>query len=94
MVVQPQILEGLEQGVIIDYNGDLIYAYATPLGQGTNNQPEVKAAIWGLSWCLNNGIQQVMLEVDAELLVRWTREQIPIPWNLQPLVEYLLKDIS
>lgn len=35
-----------------------------------------------------------MLEVDSELQVRWIRAQIPIPWNLQPLLEFLLKLIS
>ncbi|KAF3644302.1 hypothetical protein FXO38_20219 [Capsicum annuum] len=57
-------------GVIRDHNGDLIYAYATALGQGTNNQAGVEAAIWGLSWCLRNNIQQVILKVDSELLIR------------------------
>lgn len=32
-------------GIIRDHNGGLIYAYATPLGHGTNNQAEVKATI-------------------------------------------------
>lgn len=44
-------------GMIRDHKGDLIYAYAAPLGQGTNNQAEVEAAIWGISWCLSNDIQ-------------------------------------
>ncbi|KAM3375976.1 hypothetical protein P3S68_014690 [Capsicum galapagoense] len=80
--------------VIRDHNGDVIYAYAAPLGQGTNNQVEVEAAIWGLSWCLSNGIQQVVMEVNSELLVRWIKKQIPILWHLQPLVESLMKLIS
>lgn len=67
-------------GIIRDHNGDLIYAYATPSGQGTNNQAEVEAAIWGLSWCLGNNIHQVILEVYYELLVRWISKQIPVPW--------------
>lgn len=65
--------------VIRDHNGDLIYAYVASLGKETNNQAEVEAAIWGLSWCLSNGVQQVMLELDSELLVRWIRTQMTIP---------------
>ncbi|KAM3344039.1 hypothetical protein P3S68_026130 [Capsicum galapagoense] len=49
-------------GIIRDHNRDLIYAYATPLGQGTNNQAEVESAILGLSWCHRNNIQQFILE--------------------------------
>lgn len=56
MAVHSPILEGLEQGVIRDHNGDLVYAYAIPLGHEKNNQTEVEADIWGLSWCLSNGI--------------------------------------
>lgn len=31
-------------GIIRDSQGDLIYAYATPLGHGTNNLAEIEAA--------------------------------------------------
>ncbi|KAM3204526.1 hypothetical protein P3L10_027935 [Capsicum annuum] len=57
-------------GIIRDHNRDLIYAYATPLGQGTNNQAEVESAILGLSWCHRNNIQQFILEVNSKLLIR------------------------
>ncbi|WMV08885.1 hypothetical protein MTR67_002270 [Solanum verrucosum] len=35
-------------GIVRDAQGDLIYAYATPLGHGTNNQAEIEAAQWDL----------------------------------------------
>ncbi|XP_055806888.1 uncharacterized protein LOC129875623 [Solanum dulcamara] len=52
-------------GLLRNAHGDLIFAYATPLGVGTNNQVEIKAAIFGLSWCLHLGYSQVNLEVDS-----------------------------
>lgn len=45
-----------QRDFIRDHSGYLIYAYATPLRNGTNNQEEVEVSIWSLSWCLTNGI--------------------------------------
>ncbi|XP_047257104.1 uncharacterized protein LOC124889439 [Capsicum annuum] len=77
-------------GVIRDQYGDLIFAYATPLGHGTNNKAEVEAVIWGLSWCLNNDVQQVIIEVDSELLVRWIRVMKAPPWHIEASITSLL----
>lgn len=38
-----------EGGVTEDHNSDLIYAYTTSKGDGTNNQIVVGVDIWGLS---------------------------------------------
>ncbi|KAK4707366.1 hypothetical protein R3W88_033055 [Solanum pinnatisectum] len=48
-------------GIIRNQNGELILAFSTPLGQGTNNQAEVEAAILGLSWCANLRYKNVIL---------------------------------
>ncbi|KAK4707461.1 hypothetical protein R3W88_033008 [Solanum pinnatisectum] len=39
-------------GIIRNQNGELILAFSTPAGEGTNNQARW-AAILGLSWCVN-----------------------------------------
>uniref|UniRef100_A0A0V0GLZ2 Putative ovule protein n=1 Tax=Solanum chacoense TaxID=4108 RepID=A0A0V0GLZ2_SOLCH len=37
-------------GLLRDHKGKLIYAFATPLGVGSNNQAEVMAAAFGMNW--------------------------------------------
>ncbi|KAF3642680.1 hypothetical protein FXO38_20981 [Capsicum annuum] len=62
-------LDDNESAIMLGWSVKLLPEY-----QGATNQEETKAALWGLSWCLRNNIQQVILEVDSELLVRWLRE--------------------
>ncbi|WMV30207.1 hypothetical protein MTR67_023592 [Solanum verrucosum] len=38
-------------GILRNHFGDIIFAFSVTLGEGTNNQDEVEAAIFGLSWC-------------------------------------------
>jgi len=47
----------------------MILAFATPLGEGTNNQAKMEVAIFGMTWSLQLGYRNVMLEVDSQLLV-------------------------
>lgn len=59
------------EGIIRDHRGNIIYAFATPLGVGTSNQAEIRAAIFGITWCIQHGYSRVILEVDSELLTKW-----------------------
>lgn len=70
-------------GVLRDHRGNFIYAFAIPLGIGTNNQAEVRAAICGLTWCIQNGYNRIILEVDSELLTKWLLHNINPPWSVQ-----------
>ncbi|KAK4707011.1 hypothetical protein R3W88_033425 [Solanum pinnatisectum] len=47
-------------GIIRDHRGEMILAFATPLGEGTNNQAEVRAAIFGMTWLLQIGYRNLM----------------------------------
>ncbi|WMV50649.1 hypothetical protein MTR67_044034 [Solanum verrucosum] len=38
------------EGILRDDQGVIVYAFAVPLGEGTNNQAEVQAACYGLNW--------------------------------------------
>lgn len=46
-------------------------AFATPLGERTNNQAEMGAALFGLAWCIHLGHTKVILEVNSKLSYRW-----------------------
>ncbi|KAK4733775.1 hypothetical protein R3W88_008036 [Solanum pinnatisectum] len=76
-------------GIIRNKNGELILAFATPLGEGTNNQAEVEAAILGLSWCVNLRYDKVILEVDSQLLVDWFKNSTAATWSLYSQMQKL-----
>ncbi|PHT55029.1 hypothetical protein CQW23_03515 [Capsicum baccatum] len=69
-------------GILRDHHGNLIYAFSTPFGIGTNNQAEVKAAIFGVAWCIQHGYTKLILEVDSDLLIKWLTHHIQPPWRL------------
>ncbi|KAK6780041.1 hypothetical protein RDI58_022225 [Solanum bulbocastanum] len=69
-------------GILRNQNGDLLFAFSAPLGEGTNNQAEVEAAIFGLSWCANLNYKNVILEVDSQLLVEWMKDHITASWKV------------
>ncbi|XP_049368158.1 uncharacterized protein LOC125833012 [Solanum verrucosum] len=39
-------------GILRDGQGNLVYAYAIPLGFGTSNKAEIQAAAYGVNWCV------------------------------------------
>nr|XP_016482074.1 PREDICTED: uncharacterized protein LOC107802997 [Nicotiana tabacum] len=57
------------EAIIRDHRGTFIHALAGPMGKGTNNQAEIKVAIIGITWCLDNGYTKVHLESDSALLI-------------------------
>ncbi|KAH0692184.1 hypothetical protein KY285_019281 [Solanum tuberosum] len=72
----------------------MIYAFAIPLGMGTNNQAEAQAASYGLYWCVNHGYRNIILEVDSELLTIWLKQNTQPPWKLQGYVQEIQSLIS
>ncbi|WMV13665.1 hypothetical protein MTR67_007050 [Solanum verrucosum] len=41
-------------GILRVDQGNIVYAFAIPLGEGNNNQAEIQAAIFGLNWCIQH----------------------------------------
>ena len=68
-------------GILRDHQGKLIYAFAIPLGFGTNNFAEIQAALHGLQWCQQHGFKKIILEVDSELLYKWISNKSVVPWR-------------
>lgn len=56
--------------IIRDHTYNLIYAFVTPLGIGSNNQAEMQMATLGITWCIQHVYNRVILEVDSEFLVK------------------------
>ncbi|WMV30202.1 hypothetical protein MTR67_023587 [Solanum verrucosum] len=81
-------------GILRDEQGKIIYAFALPLGEGTNNQAETQAASYGLNWCIQHGYKKIILEVDSELLTRWILQTSTPPWRIQKFVQELQNLVS
>ncbi|KAK4709692.1 hypothetical protein R3W88_004205 [Solanum pinnatisectum] len=69
----------------------MILAFATPLGEGTNNQVEVRPAVFGMTWLLQIGYRNVILEVDSQLLVDWIMQNATPPWSIHAQVQQLME---
>ena len=52
-------------GILRDKNGRLVMAFTTPLGEGTNNKDEIEEAIFGLTWAIELGYRNIILELDS-----------------------------
>lgn len=80
-------------GVCRNNRGDLLFAFTTPMGVGTNNQAQLKAAFFGLSWCVNLWYK-VILEMDSDLAVNWIRQQAHPPWFIDQILNKIHNIIS
>lgn len=54
-------------GILRYHTGQLLYVFAALFSVGTNNQAELQAAIFGITWCIQHGYSRLILEVDSEL---------------------------
>lgn len=72
-----------------DHEGKLIIAFSLELGQGTNNWAEAVALHFGMSWCKNNGYQNVQAESDTKLLVDCIKKKSTPPWTIANEVKRL-----
>ncbi|KAH0661509.1 hypothetical protein KY284_026440 [Solanum tuberosum] len=67
----------------------MLLAFATPLGEVTNNQAEIGEAIFGMTWVLQLGYKSVILEVDSQLLVDWITQKAKPPWSINTQLQQL-----
>ncbi|WMV30206.1 hypothetical protein MTR67_023591 [Solanum verrucosum] len=76
-------------GVLRNHRGELLFAFSVPLGEGTNNQAEVEAALFGLNWCAQLNYNKVILEVDSQLLVDCLLNKKIISWSISSQMQRL-----
>ncbi|KAH0693196.1 hypothetical protein KY285_020293 [Solanum tuberosum] len=81
-------------GILRNSTGELIMAYAIPLGEGTSNQAEIEAAIFGMSWCIHLKLNKVILEVDSQLLIDWIQRKSKPPWSISNQIHKLQSIIN
>ncbi|WMV30274.1 hypothetical protein MTR67_023659 [Solanum verrucosum] len=74
-------------GVLRDYQGRVIMAFIFPLGHGTNNQAEVVTLLFGLKWCIVNGVSSIIVEVVSLLVLNCTIDVWEILWRIEDTVK-------
>lgn len=58
-------------GILSDKTGQQLMAFATTIGEGTNNNAEIEVTIFVLTWALELGYRNIILEHDSQLFVKW-----------------------
>ena len=74
-------------GILRDKEGKLVMAFSTPLGEGSNNIAEIKAVFIGLTWALELGFRNIMLEIDSQLVVDWISNKAAPHWSTTSQLE-------
>ncbi|XP_060195354.1 uncharacterized protein LOC132624623 [Lycium barbarum] len=73
-------------GIVRDWNGKLIMAFSIPLGSCSSNLAIAKALLFGLQWCMENNMEQLVLESDSLLLTIGVQNQGHVPWQIEDTV--------
>ena len=69
-------------GIMRDTKGKLVMAFTTPVGEGTNHKSKIEAAIFGLTWELEIGCRNILLELDYQLEVHWILQKAAPQWSI------------
>ncbi|OVA15314.1 Ribonuclease H domain [Macleaya cordata] len=70
-------------GVIRDSQGEIVAAFHSSYGMGTNNLAESRALLDGLALCRQMDIRNIAVRVDSHLVASWFHAKGEIPWSLQ-----------
>lgn len=69
--------------ILRDKHGNSVYAFATSLSYGTNNQAGIRVTIFDVSWCIKHGYNKIILEVDSNIFIKPLRHNVKPPWRIQ-----------
>ncbi|XP_060170788.1 uncharacterized protein LOC132601740 [Lycium barbarum] len=73
-------------GVVRYYTGKTLMAYSLPLGQGNSNWAEAHALLFGLQWCIEQGMSFIMGETDSLLIQKCTQGDWTVPWRISETI--------
>ncbi|OVA03985.1 Ribonuclease H domain [Macleaya cordata] len=69
-------------GVIRDNGGNIVAAFHSFYGPGTNNLAESRALLDGLLLCRQIGVSRIAVRVDSKLVASWFHYNYKIPWTI------------
>ncbi|KAK4715805.1 hypothetical protein R3W88_014143 [Solanum pinnatisectum] len=61
-------------------------AFSSSLSNDSSNTAEAKAAFYGLKWCVQNGINNLIMEGDSMLIINMIKGKVLPPWHLQDTI--------
>lgn len=61
-------------------------AYSTQLNESSSNIAEAKALLFGIKWCIQQGLTQIELETGSVVLLSYIKEVFKIPWQLTNII--------
>lgn len=81
-------------GVIRTCAGDLIMAYSIPMGRCTSNSVEAGALLFGLKWCIDNGFNMIICEIDSLIVYKSVTGSWTTPWRIEDTTEGIKKLVT
>ena len=69
-------------GILGDHTGKLLIAFTSPLREGSNDQTEIGATIFGMTWALELGYRKIILKVDLLLIVNLIMKKSTPQWRI------------
>ncbi|XP_060182081.1 uncharacterized protein LOC132611714 [Lycium barbarum] len=81
-------------GVIRDAQGKMIMAYSIHFNNGTSNNAEAKALLFGIQWCIQHNITNIELETDSILLLSWVKQIFKIPWQIEGTIRDIRRHLE
>ncbi|OVA03091.1 Ribonuclease H domain [Macleaya cordata] len=69
-------------GVVRESRGQIVAAFRSFYGSGTNNLAESRALLDGLLVCRQIGVTKIVVRVDSKLVASWFHYKCEIPWSL------------
>ncbi|XP_075107070.1 uncharacterized protein LOC142180050 [Nicotiana tabacum] len=81
-------------GIVRNEKGEMIIAYAMPLGIVTKNTAETLALKAVIEWCIDQNVKKLEIESDSLMLVQWLTNTTSIPLSLQNEVQDIRSKIE
>ncbi|KAK6782080.1 hypothetical protein RDI58_019876 [Solanum bulbocastanum] len=73
-------------GICRDSRRNIIMAFSSSLGNNSSNTTEAKAALYGLKWCVQNGINNLILKGYFMLIINMIKGKVLPPWHLKDTI--------
>ncbi|XP_012848003.1 PREDICTED: uncharacterized protein LOC105967963 [Erythranthe guttata] len=80
-------------GIIRDSRGNIVAAYSSFFGHGTNNSAEFLAIVYGLRMCRHMGILHVTMESDSLLAINAIKTKV-VTWELEYILRLCLQEVD
>jgi hypothetical protein len=81
-------------GIIRDAHGNVVHAFASHLGNGSNNRAELLALLLGLRHCKQLGVGSMEIEMDSQVVISWLQRRRCGIWYLEDFWEELISLID